>query len=409
MRKGLVCLALFFLCLLLVGATEKPESVAISPLSCDSAILKGEGGSETITLTMAGEWCLSSDAPWLRVEPTSGGAGKVSIVLTTLANESRNDRTGEVAVLAAGESFSFSVRQRVKIFSRKKAYSGRVTNGLVLNNFGTTFSWIYAVIPFPLSNRYQEISNLSAPGCAVDACPDGLNYYFSRKVQSYGIPRSGEYVIYETFDAEIYTVIADLSKITVIPEYDPKSEECEMYLKKERNGLIDPTNPKIATTAQTLWEEAEGDLLTYARKCFDWTHDNITYGQKFTGLHSIKEIMKSMIGDCGNFSSVFISLLRAKGIPARHIVMVNPKGANHIRAEFYIPAYGWIPADPTWGGANFGISSGSYIVVAQGINNVIKDQDGRDYTIKCLQEGYYYYWYEKKGSFSFTYQCSGLN
>lgn len=409
MRKGLVCLALFLICLTLFGTSENPVTVKISPLSCDSPILKGEGGSETVTLTMPGDWSLSSDATWLIAEPSSGGKGEVSIVLTTLHNGSGNDRTGELTVSSAGESFTISVRQRVNILSRKKAYSGRVTNGLVLNNFGTTFSWIYAVIPFPLSNQYQDISNLSAPGCAVDACPDGLNYYFWKKVQSYSIPRSGEYVIHESFDANIYTVYADLSKITDIPEYNPQSEECRNYLKKERNGLIDPTNPKIIATAQSLWDEAEGELIAYARKCFDWTHDNMTYGQKFTGLHTIKEIMKSMTGDCGNYSSVFISLLRAKRIPARHIVMVNPKGTNHIRAEFYIPAYGWIPADPTWGGANFGISSGSYVVVAQGINNIIKDQDGRDYTLKCFQEGYYYYWYEQKGSFSFSFQCSGLN
>ena len=46
MRKGLVCLALSLIYLTLFGASEKPEIVDKSPFSCDSPILKGEGGSD---------------------------------------------------------------------------------------------------------------------------------------------------------------------------------------------------------------------------------------------------------------------------------------------------------------------------------------------------------------------------
>ena len=63
-----------------------------------------------------------------------------------------------------------------------------------------------------------------------------------------------------------------------------------------------------------------------------------------TGLHPVQDILDNG-GDCGNQASVFISLLRAKGIPARHVVLCRV-GSAHVRAEFYLAGYGWIPADP---------------------------------------------------------------
>ena len=163
-----------------------------------------------------------------------------------------------------------------------------------------------------------------------------------------------------------------------------------------------------------LWESTDGDLLKYARKCYDWTAKNITYGNMNTGLHTITELMRTRKGDCGNFSSVFISLLRAQGIPARHVVMISPTEAGyHVRAEFYIPAYGWIPADPTFengdsGGAYFGRFTGAYVVMSLGVNSACRSYDGKTYTADLLQAYLLWFWYSREGSYSFTHQFSNF-
>lgn len=37
--------------------------------------------------------------------------------------------------------------------------------------------------------------------------------------------------------------------------------------------------------------------------------------------------------------------MRAKKIPAKHIVTVRPDGSHHVWADFYLERYGWIPVD----------------------------------------------------------------
>lgn len=299
--------------------------------------------------------------------------------------------------------------QRADVFTRTLAYSGRATNAVTVHYIGTQFSRIYTVLPCPVNNEYQQISSHAAPGCTAGACPDGINYYFWKDLDDSNIPQSGDCVISDTFDANVYFVKVDFSKMTDIPAYDSGSEECRKYLGKEGRGLIDPTNRTIAATADTLWKQAGGDIICYARACNKWAHDNIHYGNPFTGLYRISELMKSRTGDCGNISSVFISLLRAKGIPARHLVLVHGNGGeNHIRAEFYVPAYGWIPADPTFGDAFFGVFAGNYIVVARGgIGQTIRAHDGGNWQVDCRTYSNWYWWLTK-GSFSFTQTCTGL-
>ena len=53
--------------------------------------------------------------------------------------------------------------------------------------------------------------------------------------------------------------------------------------------------------------------------------------------------------DCGGLATVYVSILRANGIPARCLSGRNLKPDEpHIRLDFYAEAIGWVPADPSW-------------------------------------------------------------
>lgn len=381
--------------------------------STDAAILKAAGGSSTATLTTSDSWTATSSESWLTISPVSGDAGETEMILTTASNANGQNRTAKITVSMGGISKAFEIKQRADVFTRTKLSSGKVTQGVKLSYNGTQFSRIYILMPHPVSNFYQDISNYSIISGATEVVsPDGLNHYLWRDASAGDVPQSGDFIISDIYDANVYRVTTDFSKMDDIPAYDPNSEECKNYLGKESNNLIDPTHSKIVSTASSLWNEANGNLIEYAHKCHDWTYANMKYGKMNTGLHTIDELMKDMTGDCGNYSSVFISLLRAKGIPSRHVVMVdgNTDDSYHVRAEFYIPGYGWVPSDPTWGYDYFGVFDGKYIVMTRGINTYARDADGKDMMIDLFQTFYYWYWYSTPGSnIKFSDTCLGLN
>ena len=84
-------------------------------------------------------------------------------------------------------------------------------------------------------------------------------------------------------------------------------------------------------------------------------------------------------GSCQNQALVFVALCRAVGIPARVAHGINSVGLDdvsdiedwsHSWAEFYLPNYGWIPADPT--GNVFGEIDNLRLILSFG-NNITLD------------------------------------
>lgn len=392
------------------AVTVKEGTLNFTLSSTDAAILKAAGGSAKAVVSTSGSWTVTSSESWLTVSPASGSAGDTEVTLTTTKHTGAQNRTAQITIKMDGSSQSFTVTQRVDPFTRTKLSSGKVTNSVkVTYNSGTKLNRIYVMLPRPSSNLYQDITDYEASAGVTEAvCGDGINNYIWKNFESGSIPASGSILISESFNETVYHVTTDFGKINDIPDYDPNTEECKNYLGKEANGLIDPTHSKIVSTANTLWDEANGNLIEYAHKCNDWTYANMKYGKMNTGLHAIAELMKDMTGDCGNYASVFISLLRAKNIPARHVVMVYGKADEyHVRAEFYVPGYGWIPSDPNWGYDYFGVFTGEYVVVSRGINNIVRGYDGSDMRLDLFQAYALWHWYTGNSP-SYTHSCLGL-
>jgi hypothetical protein len=373
-------------------------------MSTDAPVIHGKGGSTTISITASGEWTLTSNSSWLTISPSSGQAGTYSVTIETAKNSTGKDREGVISLSPGSQSQSLSICQRPYIYERSQVASGNITNAVKLTYTGTEWSRIYTILPYPTSNLYQDIKSVDIYGATKYDCPDSVNSYILTDLTGNEVPASGKNVIMESINIVAYEVTAKIGLIDNIPPYDNNSLECQKYLGKEEGDLVDPTNSSVISVANSLWKDSEGNLIDYARRCYEWTAKNMSYGNMNTGLHTITELMHTKKGDCGNFSSVFISLLRAKGIPARHIVMISPQESGyHVRAEFYIPAYGWIPADPTFKNSNpsgdfFGKFTGKYVVMSLGVNSIIKDSYGNDFTASLLQTYFYWYWWYNEGS-----------
>jgi transglutaminase-like putative cysteine protease len=125
-----------------------------------------------------------------------------------------------------------------------------------------------------------------------------------------------------------------------------------MYLTGTRLGPIDGEVKKLAD------QITKGKTTIYekARAIYDWTCNNMFRDPDTKGCGSgdVCSLLKTQGGKCTDIHSVFVSLCRAAGVPAREVFGIRQgKKAEqditkwqHCWAEFYLPGYDWVPVDP---------------------------------------------------------------
>ncbi|SDW47869.1 transglutaminase-like domain-containing protein [Tepidimicrobium xylanilyticum] len=102
---------------------------------------------------------------------------------------------------------------------------------------------------------------------------------------------------------------------------------------------------------------SESNPLVKARKIYDYITKNVQYSyvRQYAAIINVPEYAAyNLKGDCGIQAMLFITLCRIVGIPARWQsgLVVNPNYIGcHDWAEFYIEPYGWLFADPSFGGS----------------------------------------------------------
>lgn len=244
-----------------------------------------------------------------------------------------------------------------------------------------------ALIPAPVTNEYQEISALrSNCGSFYTISKNSKVLYYAGSFDGSTLP------IVETFIYKSKPVKIEFSRKdnkNVIPGIDPND-----YLDSD-GKYINLKNKTIRILGDSLWSASE-DTIDYARRCYLYVASHFKY-MKVGNFRTLSEILKKGGGECGDFSTVFITLLRYKGIPARHNMGVKTDGSYHVWADFYHSDYGWIPVDVTYKNSNpkgdfFGIYRGDLIILSQGLTTFSRsDISIRNYV---LQSYYYRYWYQ---------------
>lgn len=247
-----------------------------------------------------------------------------------------------------------------------------------------------ALMPLPQSNIYQTVKNVSYnEGRVLLDMKYGNKALFVNR----GEFVNSEYVMETVFDVYTKKVAVDLSKITSFQAYNPNSDACKRFLG-DRGEYVVTSNPYIVKTGDRLWAESE-NVLDYARRCYEYVAANFSYIKG--SWRTLEKILEDGGGECGDFSTLVVNLLRYKGIPSRHNICVTFKGGYHVWVDFYIEGFGWIPLDATYKNNNpkgdfFGKYDGECIIVAQ---DLCYDFDLEDRPIDALQT--YYYWYNYDG------------
>ncbi len=103
----------------------------------------------------------------------------------------------------------------------------------------------------------------------------------------------------------------------------------------------------------------EQNPLRRARLIYNWITENVGYSymRHYFCLENIAEAAAlNRRGDCGVQAILFITLCRIVGVPAawQSGCAVNPDDiGDHDWAMFYVAPYGWLYADPSYGGGSF--------------------------------------------------------
>lgn len=263
------------------------------------------------------------------------------------------------------------------------AFTNKVIYSKTGNISGTR---LVSLMPAPVTNEYQEISSLSSNhGVFID-----LN--MACKVLFYdGSLDNSQFDVAESFMYKSKPIRIDFNNKrnkNEVTGVDPNN-----YLGSD-GTYIDTNNETIKNIGDHLWQESN-DILDYARHCYEYVASHYRYING--SWRTLAQIISAGGGECGDFSTLFINLMRYKGIPARHNMGVWKDGGYHVWPDFYHEDYGWIPVDPTFKNSNptadyFGRYDGNLIILSQGLTSFTTS----DINIQNvpLQTYYYWYWYQ---------------
>jgi len=152
-----------------------------------------------------------------------------------------------------------------------------------------------------------------------------------------------EYVIHASYTTVEPNKVEPYGKIRLYAEYTREQSPHILftpYLKRLAKEIVGKeTNPYRMTLRIYNWITHN---VKYMLTCEYSTYENIS-----------DYLATNLKGDCGMQALLFITLCRISGIPARwqsgwYINKIKP--SPHDWAQFYIKPYGWLFADPSFGG-----------------------------------------------------------
>ncbi|MHA1214853.1 MAG: transglutaminase-like domain-containing protein [Candidatus Hodarchaeales archaeon] len=187
----------------------------------------------------------------------------------------------------------------------------------------------------------------------------GLNsyFFFKRKVRTKGIIDI-ERIVRVFPEENITTTSSDWGRISDLAE--------EFQKKYQTNEKFWQTKASVFTGLKYDWFEEEDDLKSWVIKTAKLVRSRIKNPQKQTERLGAYRAFQEQTGDCDEFTDLFITLARKRGIPSRRItgfyIENKPvKATAHAWAEIYSPKNGWTTIDIAMG--NIGRFTKNYVVL----------------------------------------------
>jgi transglutaminase-like putative cysteine protease len=212
------------------------------------------------------------------------------------------------------------------------------------------------------SQKSVQIESITPKPFAINQDPDYGNKMAYFPMAS-GIPRnqSREFTVQYTFTYHQTHVLVDPARVASYNMTDPNYVK---YTRQRPSDWVESDDPAIMKTASDI-VGSESNPYRKAKLIYDWMVTNIEY--KFPSPWGAKQTFLKKGGDCGSQTALFCAMAISQGIPCRAVsglIFSSPfprtyssKGSpsepadygSHVYAEFYLPVYGWVPADTSIG------------------------------------------------------------
>lgn len=140
----------------------------------------------------------------------------------------------------------------------------------------------------------------------------------------------------------------------------PDKEQPDFFTSEQPPHIV--FTPYIKALVETLAGDTDNPVIK-AQRFYDFITKNVKYSfmREYFGLTDIAEnCARNLRGDCGVQALLFITLCRCAGIPAKWQSGLNstPESVGaHDWAEFYVAPYGWMFADPSFGGGAYRVGA----------------------------------------------------
>ena len=219
-------------------------------------------------------------------------------------------------------------------------------------------------------NTFIQMQNISSP-VPYEIIPVGENEIHKFMIKE--LPPGEKIIINESYAALTFGVeYFQRLDVSGLLGYD-NSTLVAMFTQPEKG--VESDNPEIISLAQKIVGD-EKNPFWKAYKIYNWVTQNIRYDHekeawitqsvqdRRAGLASYSasypsdgalSTLYNGKGVCYDYARLYIALARAAGIPSRIVLLdVLSEGGEmqgHSIVEVYLPKYGWIPLDPTWGTA----------------------------------------------------------
>lgn len=277
--------------------------------------------------------CGASLSPPMKVSTV--GPAVIETNEESVATISKNDETSDSASPLKSRSFTFHYRFKVKDLKPAEDAADSVVR-----------VWL----PSAASSDEQSVKWLDvvAPG----KVSENVDEQFGNRILFFEtkIPESGEFSVDVPYEITRREVLRGLSR-----PVNPAAEQ----LDDARRRFFLRADTMVPTTGKSLklldMIELMQDKFACARQLYDIVDNHVAYKNEGTGWGrgDTNWVCDSRYGNCTDFHSLFISLARSQGLPARFeigfsIPTDKPEGpisGYHCWAWFYADERGWVPVD----------------------------------------------------------------